>query len=878
MAFIMRSDRRIVMVGLVIGLVLVALSGAIGLWLTAWVPTKGKAWLEAQLEQRLPLDVRIGSMRYALTQGLLLHEVSATDPTTATTWFRAPRLKARIGLLTLLIQREVAFRMEGRLIAPCQTDMTVSGRYGLRSQQLLAELASSDIPVEQVIPELRQRLSSLKAGRPRLALRLRWQPGTNPVFTGRLTGTALRVQHGPLQLTSDMIIEGTATPLPAGPAPWSLDLTTRLDRGTLHGLPLVKEASQLSGTIRLVNDTLQITVLRGTTLGSPWEVEGLMLPLAAPSLDLVIRTRLDLAAASAIVPDVAQRWEPRGEADVIAVCRGPLARWPEIEFMADVALRDSSVAIPTSPYRLEHLTGRLEYDHLTTHLTLNAVTGRVKESPVTLQGEARLVSPAQLNLTAETTADLALLNEVLPPEGLLQRVAGSVSLHVDIRGTSSHPTWDGTARFTNTALRVRGIAQAIDGLSGTAHVTDQDISSPLVSFTMDGQPITMKGRITHLATAPHVSGEAQFPNGSLVVNGTVYPDRIALESGELTVGESSLQAQGRVSRLPHQASQLMVTGTVDPADLLALPWIDLKYLEAWQLSGRAKLQLRVSGPLDEWSSLSAQGILQANRLSIHGVPLETVSAELNKDGGMLSLRVTDARLAGGRGSGEFVITQQDEPNRFSLEADVIMADLGQLAAALPAWHERDIRGDVSAHASLGGVWNDRSNLHGQGWLYATGEQLGEIPLLDRVFRGVFGALADRLGLVTLRKAQVTKIGGQWRLAQARIVSDDLQLVGLSGAEPVTIFVRGSVGLDETLDLTIEPKLSEQLFLQAPNTSTLSTTILKVMGGLERVRQLIGRHRITGTLDKPQYKFEVDLDQVLNQTIPSRLEQLLDSLR
>ena len=99
-----------------------------------------------------------------------------------------------------------------------------------------------------------------------------------------------------------------------------------------------------------------------------------------------------------------------------------------------------------------------------------------------------------------------------------------------------------------------------------------------------------------------------------------------------------------------------------------------------------------------------------------------------------------------------------------------------------------------------------------------------------------------------------------------------------GQDPIVIYVRGSAGFDRTLDLVIEPELSDALILQAPNTATPASAVFKTFGRLEQLRRLIGRHRITGTVDKPRYKFEISLDQIFGQTIPSGLQYLFDSLR
>ena len=192
------------------------------------------------------------------------------------------------------------------------------------------------------------------------------------------------------------------------------------------------------------------------------------------------------------------------------------------------------------------------------------------------------------------------------------------------------------------------------------------------------------------------------------------------------------------------------------------------------------------------------------------------------------------------------------------------ADLAQIAQAIPAWRSAGLSGMLSGRLVLSGPASSPAQLKGQGWLNAAGERLGDIPLLDRLFRGALGGVAERLGLSAMRRAQLTEIACQWRLANARIATEDLRLLGtMNDSEPVTLYVRGSVGLDRTLDFMIEPEFSEQLALQSP-----------ILGGLTRVSKLVSRHHLGGTIDKPEYKFEVTIQELLNQAIPFGLNQLL----
>ena len=100
------------------------------------------------------------------------------------------------------------------------------------------------------------------------------------------------------------------------------------------------------------------------------------------------------------------------------------------------------------------------------------------------------------------------------------------------------------------------------------------------------------------------------------------------------------------------------------------------------------------------------------------------------------------------------------------------------------------------------------------------------------------------------------------------LADDLRLGGLAGTEPVAIYAKGSVGLDQTLDFVIDPEFSEAVMLEAPTTSTIANTILKTAGGLDRIRRLFGHHRLVGTLNKPEYRFELGPQEALKQVVPA----------
>jgi len=856
----------------------VAILGA-GVWLKRWVPTTGKAWLEARLEQRFAKDVSIGALRATLWGELHFEDVRVTDPSTSITWFAASDLKAQVGWLRLLVQRQVAFSLTGSLTAPAQTTVDLSGRYDLRARQGVVTILTSAIPIERLIPEAARLLPpALKAGQAQLKGRLTWQRDTLPIFSGQLIGSQFVWSHEALRIAGDLRADGTIEPTPNAATPWSVDLSVHVGRATIEGLPFLRAADDIRGVLHVVNDTLEIKRLSGTSQGSPWQMEGTIVSWVSPYAELAVQTRVDLSRLSTFDLDIPMTWQPTGTAELKAVCRGWLSRRPLMELMANASIHDASLSPPAWPTRVEHLEGTFNYDHLTRQMTIPALTGRLEAQTITLRGSVRLTTPAVLDLVAETTGDLGALRPLIPDGHPIQELVGPMTGAVHVSGPMTRVQWEGHGTLQDARMSLRGVPKPIDKLNGTIAFTNQQVSTTRLSATIDGQPIVLTGQVTDLTAIPTILIHAQIAQTSVNAKAQWHTDRVLVETLELAVGESRLTAHGEIGRLPHQPKDMVLTGTMQLADLSQIPWMNLKGVEAWRLQGEATVQARVAASLGQLSSTQTSGVVRAEMITVRDLPIHKVTAELEQGQGRVAIRVTDATLGGGRLVGDSLINRTEQPPRYLLEFDVTKTDLAQLAPAIPAWRDRQIAGEVSAHARLTGVWAHRASLRGEGWVHATGERLGNLPLLDRLLRGFFGALADRLGLATLRSAQITDLAAQWHLANERIISDDLRLRGVSGTEPVAIYVRGSIGLDKTLDLTVEPDLSEQLVLRAPNTSAFSSALLKTVGGLERLRRLVGRHRLTGTIEKPQYKFEFSLDQLFNQTIPSGLQQLFDALR
>jgi hypothetical protein len=853
----MRHPWRLLLLSL-LGMATVAILAG-SWWLSQWAPVTGKQRLETELRQRLQLDVRIGAMRLSPWQGLLLSDVSAARPGAGTLLLHADSLRIRISPLPLL-GRLVVFRAGGAVTIPCRTTISVSGTYHLRLGDLRADATTAELRLDDLAPNLRQRLPrELESGRMRLTAQVTRVPGqpTRIAVQGPMREGVWR--KAPLRIAADAELAATAEQAADEPGGWRWHLSAELDRGTIEGLPVIGGVRDLTGTVQAVRDRMTVQRLQGEALGSTWHVEGDLTKAPTWFVEAIVRGPLPIDALASQLPGL-QPWDPAGTAQLTVVCRGPLARWPAVEIQTQAELTSGRVRLPgPNPPSLDALAGRLAYDHLTRRLTIHTVSGRLDEYPIAARGSVDLrAQPAMLALRVTADADLNLLAARLF-DGPVRQASGPVSIEAELSGPTNHLQWRGQATVSGGQVTFRQPPLTIEQVRGTLEIADDNISTRTLEFRLGPHPVTLSGSIKSLRTAPRLALGAQIPGASAALNAVVGDDVIEVDRADLSLGGSHLRAAGSIARSAGEASEVTVTGLIDPANIAALPWFQHTSLAEWHVEGPFQVQARLSDNLRQWPRVRIVGAVAAERLSVRGVPAQTVRAEIEHNRQQLIVRLLNAQVAGGRVTGEYRHDLSTTPATTSLAADVVRADLAQLTQLVPAWKEKAITGTLSSRVELAGPWPHRQQWKGHGWLQADGH-LGDVPVLDVLFKGLLGWAADGLGLTTLRRADLTNVACQWRLADGRISTEDLKLNGLlGGVDPVAAYARGTIGLDRSLDMVIDLELSEQLRQQS--------NILGGLVGLGRVVNLFFRYRLTGTLDKPVPRAEFSLQDLINQALP-----------
>lgn len=880
----------------VIGLFLV---GSLATWfvLSSWVPTKGKARLIQELERRGAIDVSIGAMRYEPFRGLLLEDVRIVDHVSHELWLSTPRLRAQVSWAAMLLQQRLAFRVYGPLEVPCRTTADVSGRYQLRTKRLSLEVETTEIPLQSITAPLKSRVpSSLHDGQVQLNLHLVQTPEKPATWEGEIIGTNVVWSSPPYRLTGDVTLTGQLTLPSREPRDRSLKANLQLRNGTWEGVPRVGTIKRVEGTAHLTNDDLTINELSGEALGARWKLEGAA-SLRAPaptianggpgsaSAEFRLSSRADVASLIATFPDVNAMWQPQGNVDIAAVCHGPLQPRLFLDCLAQADVRNVTLSGSKLSSPISNLQGHVEYDALAQRLTITRLAGSVTGETLAGSGEIQFLPTPQLAVEVDGTLPLPLVNAWLPDDAPVRDMGGLAVL--DLHGRGHPKALRYTGRLELRDARMTASSAVLERINGYILLDEAQCKLQHVALQANGQPLTVDLTMTPSPFAAEKTPQARSRISSTItaaqsklrVEGELTPEDLLIREGDFALAQSRVRFRGSLGRSARRVSSLTAAGTVEVSDLSRLPFLSLPAVEAWKLRGVTTVEAQFEGALADLPQATIESWLRADRLTVRDIPLDQLLCTVEQHAGVLRVRLPAASVADGKLWGELTIEPGERTHDYLLQADVLGLKVERLTAFVPAWRSQTMVGTAAAHAMLLGSWEDRGTWRGQGWLNIVGERLGELPLLEKIFRGLFGVLADRMGLETLRRAQINQASVQWRLSDQRFNTEELRLAGLAGTEPVAIYAKGSVGLDRTLDFVIEPELSENVLVQSPATSTLASTVLKAAGGLERLRRLIGRHRLTGTLDKPEYRFEFTTQELLKQFLgPSPGDLLQDILQ
>ncbi|UCD55659.1 MAG: hypothetical protein JSV93_02405 [Candidatus Omnitrophota bacterium] len=180
---------------------------------------------------------------------------------------------------------------------------------------------------------------------------------------------------------------------------------------------------------------------------------------------------------------------------------------------------------------------------------------------------------------------------------------------------------------------------------------------------------------------------------------------------------------------------------------------------------------------------------------------------------------------------------------------------------------KGISGLLSSEFAIKGNAKSVNSMQGAGNIFIKNANLGPAPLLTPLVGNLYGYFQNLFQ--GLKKINITGGSCNFRIADRRVSTNNLVLWG----EIVSIHARGYIDFDKNLNFEIENRFLE------PEETGLSDWEKTLQDMISKFGKLMSRARLTGTLNKPKWKFEYlgGVENIFKGELKGQLENILKDI-
>ncbi len=270
-----------------------------------------------------------------------------------------------------------------------------------------------------------------------------------------------------------------------------------------------------------------------------------------------------------------------------------------------------------------------------------------------------------------------------------------------------------------------------------------------------------------------------------------------------------------------------------------------KQIEQIKPGGKLHVNLNLNGNIRDIKSCKIEAELSSPSISAYGLNSQEFRLLYNQENGLADIPLMRLSLYGGGIQAKANMNLKDDGIPYRANANIREVKIEKLKLDTPA-KDRDVAGTIQAQIEINGLWQDlASTLRGAGNIMVTKGKLWQLNL----FKGIGELIFAR------DYANVVFSEGycDFSVQDKTVFTDNLQLksnlIDLSG--PVRI------GFDNSIEASINVNIIGET---APDTGTFKDVISGIIGQAGR----FGVVKISGTLKKPNYKFDVAVIDILKK--------------
>lgn len=346
--------------------------------------------------------------------------------------------------------------------------------------------------------------------------------------------------------------------------------------------------------------------------------------------------------------------------------------------------------------------------------------------------------------------------------------------------------------FAISEFKIKGAPLNIENLNGVIHAGPDSIKAPRIDFTLNGEPYRLGFEITE-------------PSGE-------FASEFSISSPKITIA-SAVKKENEIYKIT-------------------------------KLEGRAftfsfKLAGELSGaPEDaEGAALSLYG--DAN---ISGVELSNLRMDTRIKEEMVSVPLLNAHLYNGVLVSSAAMDLRDKRFPYQINCKLSDIDIREIIKNTKL-AGKGIKGILFSEFSIQGEGVNPDSMKGPGRIIVKNANLGPMPLLTPLIGNIYGYL--QYALPELSKVTITNGLADFYVGNRRLTTNNLTLWG----EAISVYAKGYIDFDGNLDFEAE----NQFDLSGSSGEEDWQKTLREM--MVQFGKMISKARLTGTLEKPKWKFE-----------------------
>ena len=392
-------------------------------------------------------------------------------------------------------------------------------------------------------------------------------------------------------------------------------------------------------------------------------------------------------------------------------------------------------------------------------------------------------------------------------------------------------------------LSLKSVFLNIENINGSIEATPDSIKSPGINFTLNGEPCELRFEITE--PLGELSSEWTLSSPRINIISTIKKEKetykIPRIKGKFL--NSSFGFMGEFETIAPPVLSLYGKANVNIKDAAFFAPPDLKGLiEYLKPEGTVENSIYFKGDIQKPLEWEAGIKSNAESIKVWNIDLTGLRMDTRIKGGVVNVPLFSAYLYGGVMNSQIVLDlkEEDIPYRINCKLSDISV---RKVIENTGLKNKNIRGSLFSEVSIHGPAKNIDLAEGAGRLFVRNANLGPMPLLTPLVGNLYGFFQS--ALPGLQGINITDVTCDFYIGGRRIATQNLLLMG----DLITVRAKGYVDFDKNLNFDVENQIKA---LETGGDDDWQAALQQMMVQFGR---LVSKARLTGTLQKPKWKFE-----------------------